>query len=380
MRIVMFYHSLISCWNHGNAHFLRGVVSELLDRGHDVLVCEPREGWSVTRLLAEQGPAALAEQEAAFASLPSVRYTEPVVELDALLDGADLVIVHEWTSPNLIALIGRHRARRGRYHLLFHDTHHRSVSAPGEINALELDGYDGVLAFGAPIAELYRARGWAERVWTWHEAADVRRFNPRPDIERSEDLVWIGNWGDDERAAELQEFLLTPIRELRLRANIYGVRYPAAACEAIADAGAEYRGWVPNHRVPEIFARHRCTVHVPRRPYVRALPGIPTIRPFEALACGIPLISSPWVDSDGLFEAGRDYLVAHDGAEMCRHIRAILADEALVAELAEHGRQRILARHTCAHRVDELLAIHGELEGRLGAPHAASTADIGGLA
>jgi spore maturation protein CgeB len=362
MRIVMFYHSLISCWNHGNAHFLRGVVAELLARGHDVRVCEPRAGWSMTNLRAEQGEAALAELEAAFADLPSIRYDEPVHDLELLLDGADLVIVHEWTAPELIAAIGRNRARRGHYRLLFHDTHHRTVSAPGQIDELELDGYDGVLAFGPTIADLYRARGWAGRVWTWHEAADVRRFGPRPSIARTAELVWIGNWGDDERSSELAEFLLKPIRELSLRANIYGVRYPATAREAVSMAGAKYRGWLANHRVPEVFARHHCTVHVPRRPYVRALPGIPTIRPFEALACGIPLISSPWIDSDGLFEAGRDYLVAHDGAEMCRHIRAILADQALATELAEHGRQCILARHTCAHRVDELLAIHANLE------------------
>lgn len=378
MRIVMFYHSLISCWNHGNAHFLRGVVSELIARGHEVEVCEPREGWSVTRLLAEQGPAALAEQEATFAELPSTRYTEPVVEFDELLGRADLVIVHEWTSPSLVASLGRHRARGGRYRLLFHDTHHRTVSAPGQISALELDGYDGVLAFGAAIAEIYRARGWAERVWTWHEAADVRRFSPRPHIERTGDLVWIGNWGDDERAAELHDFLLTPIRTLKLRANIHGVRYPAVAREAVVAAGAEYHGWLPNHRVPEVFARHRCTVHVPRRPYVRALPGIPTIRPFEALACGIPLVSSPWLDSDGLFEVGRDYLLARDGAEMCRHIRAILSDQALAAELAEHGRRCILERHTCAHRVDELLAIHAKLEQPSLAPR--HVGQVGGMA
>ena len=375
MCIVMFYHSLISCWNHGNAHFLRGVVSELLARGHDVEVCEPREGWSVTRLLAEQGPVALAEQEATFAELPSTRYTEPVVELDELLDGAELVLVHEWTSPSLIAAIGRHRARTGHYRLLFHDTHHRTVSAPGEISALELDGYDGVLAFGGTIADLYRARGWASRVWTWHEAADVRRFGPRPQIERSADLVWIGNWGDDERAAELQEFLLGPIRTLKLRANVHGVRYPASAREAVEAAGAQYHGWLPNHRVPEVFARHRCTVHVPRRPYVAALRGIPTIRPFEAMACGIPLISSPWIDSDGLFEAGRDYLIARDGEEMCRHIRAILRDEALAIELSERGRRCILERHTCGHRVDELLAIYARLEQPSMASH-----ERGGLA
>lgn len=361
MRIVMFYHSLISCWNHGNAHFLRGVVAELLARGHDVVVHEPRDGWSVTQLLEQQGPAALAELEATFAELPSRRYDEATVDVDALLDGAELVIVHEWTSPRLVAAIGRQRIRAGRHSLLFHDTHHRTVSAPGQIAALELDGYDGVLAFGAAVADRYHARGWAERVWTWHEAADLRRFGPRPEIERTADLVWVGNWGDDERAAELDEFLLRPIRELGLRANVHGVRYPASARQALVEAGAEVHGWLPNHRVPEVFARHRCTVHVPRRPYVDALPGIPTIRPFEALACGIPLISSPWIDSDGLFEAGRDYLVARDGAEMCRHVRAVLAEPALAAELAGNGRRRILERHTCAHRVDELLAIHAAL-------------------
>ena len=102
-------------------------------------------------------------------------------------------------------------------------------------------------------------------------------------------------------------------------------------------------------------------MHVPRRPYVEALPGIPTIRPFEALACGIPLISTPWRDDEALFTAGEDYLVASDPDQMRRLMRAVVHDRALAAELARHGRQTILARHTCAHRVDELFAILAEL-------------------
>jgi spore maturation protein CgeB len=102
-------------------------------------------------------------------------------------------------------------------------------------------------------------------------------------------------------------------------------------------------------------------VHVPRRPYVQALPGIPTIRVFEALACGIPLVSAPWDDCEGLFEPGADFLVARDGGEMREHLRAVLNDPALARSLVAHGLRTILARHTCAHRVDELLAIHAEL-------------------
>jgi spore maturation protein CgeB len=100
---------------------------------------------------------------------------------------------------------------------------------------------------------------------------------------------------------------------------------------------------------------------VPRRPYVAALPGIPTIRVFEALACGIPLISAPWEDCEGLFEPGADFLVAGDGAAMQRHLRAVLNDRDLAAQLAQQGRRTILARHSCAQRVDELLDIYSEL-------------------
>jgi spore maturation protein CgeB len=103
------------------------------------------------------------------------------------------------------------------------------------------------------------------------------------------------------------------------------------------------------------------TVHVPRRPYVAALPGIPTIRPFEALACGIPLVSAPWNDAEGLFAPGEDFLVARNGADMQQHLRDIIEDPGLAAHLRDRGRRAILARHTCAHRVDELLKIYGEL-------------------
>jgi spore maturation protein CgeB len=97
-------------------------------------------------------------------------------------------------------------------------------------------------------------------------------------------------------------------------------------------------------------------VHVPRRPYVEALPGVPTIRVFEALACGIPLVSAPWDDAERLFREG-DYLRARDGRELMTLLGEVLHDRGLAAELARHGRQTILERHTCAHRARELLAI-----------------------
>lgn len=355
MRIVMFYHSLISDWNHGNAHFLRGVVGELLARGHDVRVFEPRDAWSVANLEAEHGAAALRGYRAAYPELGSTRYGSDL-DLDAALDGADLVLVHEWNDHDLVRRIGEHRRRSGGYVLLFHDTHHRSLTARDEMAAYDLRHYDGVLAFGEVIRQAYLAAGWAARAWTWHEAADVRVFRPRA-APREGDLVWIGNWGDDERSEELREFLIEPVRALGLTARVHGVRYPEHARRTLRDAGIEYAGWLPNHEAPAVFARHGATVHVPRRPYATALPGIPTIRVFEALACGIPLVTAPWDDAEGLFTPGRDYLVARSGAEMRRHLADVLGDPALAASLREHGLRTIRERHTCAHRVEQLLGI-----------------------
>jgi spore maturation protein CgeB len=359
VRFVMFCHSLISDWNHGNAHFLRGTVSELLARGHHVTVYEPSNAWSVVHLEREAGASALGDYRGTYPQLNSVRYTAERLNLERALAGADVVLVHEWNAPDLIREIGARR-RLAHFTLLFHDTHHRSVTAPEEVAQYDLSGYDGVLAFGRVVAEAYDANGWCTRGWVWHEAADVRVFRPRRTEEPDGDLVWIGNWGDDERTAELEEFLIEPVRALGLKAAVYGVRYPPAAVARLWAAGIEYHGWIPNYRVPEVFGRYRTTIHVPRRPYARALSGIPTIRVFEALACGIPLVSAPWSDSERLFAPGRDFLVACDGTEMREHLRALLADESFALGVARHGLNTVRTRHTCAHRVNELLAIVAE--------------------
>lgn len=362
MKIALFYHSLVSDWNHGNAHFLRGVASELMLRGHDLRVFEPRDAWSKRNLIDEYGSAPIEAFRHVYPRLRSIEYDPDALDLRAALRDVDLVIVHEWNDGELVRRIGEHRRRSGhRYALLFHDTHHRCVTAPEEMKRYDLRHYDGVLAFGKIIRDIYLKMGWTRRAWVWHEAADTRVFKPMDATLLEGDVVWIGNWGDEERSEELHEFLIEPVRRLRLRAAVYGVRYPHHARETLLKSGIRYHGWIPNYRVPTVFSRFKFTVHVPRRPYTKVLPGIPTIRPFEAMACGIPLISAPWDDAEHLFDPGKDYLVARNGREMRDHISTLLNDDAAAAELAAHGRATVLRRHTCVHRVDELMAICAEL-------------------
>ena len=327
MRFVYFTHSLRSCWNHGNAHFLRGVLRDLLARGHDVRSFEPQDSWSSANLRQDQGEAALTRFADAYPDLaPHAEYLQS--DIDVMLDGADLVLMHEWNEPALVAAVGARRKHGARFLLLFHDTHHRAVSDPEAIHRLDLSGYDGVLAFGATLADVYRRGGWGERALVWHEAADTRLFHPPAEQRDREGIVWIGNWGDEERSDELRTFLLEPAASLNIPLDIHGVRYPDHARALLAANGARYCGWIGNAAVPQVFARHLMTVHVPRRFYAQQLAGIPTIRVFEALACGIPLICAAWRDSEALFRPGTDYLEAHTPSQMVDRMHTLQADGA----------------------------------------------------
>lgn len=361
MKIVLFYHSLLSDWNHGNAHFLRGVATELIERGNEVEIYEPKGSWSLSNLIADYGKDAADEFYNYYPLLKSVQYDASAINLDKVLQDADLVIVHEWSEHALVKAIGEKRKRHD-FKLLFHDTHHRAVTERKSMSAYDLSNYDGVLAFGNVIKDIYLKEGWTKKAWTWHEAADTRIFKPLPADQIEGDLVWIGNWGDDERTKELHEFLIEPVKELGLRAKIYGVRYPDHAKKSLKEAGIEYGGWLPNFKAPEVFAKYRMTVHVPRGPYVKSLPGIPTIRPFEALACCIPLLSAPWNDAENLFHPGKDFRFVQNKKEMKEWMQKILSDDTLAEEMTKSGLKTIQERHTCAHRVDELYRICEELE------------------
>lgn len=372
MKISLFYHSLVSDWNHGNAHFLRGIVNELLHLGHTVQVYEPEDGWSRTNLIRDHGLAAISQFHHRYPLLRSQTYDQKNLNLNLqqVAVDSDVIIVHEWNEPWLVNSLGelRNRLQQGSnseqsFRLLFHDTHHRAVSDPEWLQRFNLQYYDGVLAFGEVLSRVYRAHGWSQHVWTWHEAADTRTFYPREqnsDFPHG-DVVWIGNWGDDERSRELNTFLFEPVRALGISSHIYGVRYPQTVLDQLHRKNIQYCGWLANFNAPDVFANHKVTVHIPRKFYRQTLPGIPTIRPFEAMACGIPLVSAPWSDAENLFTAGEDYLVATTAAQMQQRLRTMLRDRDFAKYMTQQALATIQRHHTCQHRVDQLLHIFREI-------------------
>ncbi len=361
LRIAYLSHSLRSDWNNGNAHFLRGLLDNLRQLGHEVLCFEPEHEWSVENLKAEpQGTASLAQFHKFYPDLAIELYPADCTTNHSYwreqLDGADAVILHEWNPPALAhTLLGLRNDLR--YKLLFHDTHHRASSSPEAIAQFGTDRFDGVLAFGEALTRIYRDRFGIANVWTLHEAADTRLFFPSPDTPRKQDIVWIGNWGDNERSVEIREYLLTPAAQLpEYTTTVYGVRYPEDGLEALTEAGVRYGGYLSNLQASQEYAASALTVHIPRQQYNGAMQGIPTIRVFEALACGIPLLSAPWQDTECLFRPG-DFHFVHSTQEMHAAMQHLLTDPEEAAAQGARGLETVLAHHTCRHRAEQVTSI-----------------------
>lgn len=361
-----FAHSWVSDWNHGNAHFLRGLARSLERMGHRVCCYEQLGGWSLTNLVRQEG-------ERAVEAIDSFRREFPELKIQFYngdgnfpqfaaqhLREADVVVIHEWNDPQVVNSILELKGKYG-FKALFHDTHHRAYTSPREILKFRLDLFDGVLAFGEAIRRIYTDGFGIAKAWTFHEAADAEKFRPL-DLPKQIDLVWVGNWGDEERTKELQAFLIGPAAsEPRRRTVVHGVRYPQNALDLLREAGIEYRGYLPNLSAPRVYGASKLSLHVPRRQYTNGLSGIPTIRVFETLSCGIPLVCSPWEDVEGLFRPGEDYVCVADGPAMKSEIEYLLRDDKAREQLAANGMETIRNRHTCEHRAEQLADICEEL-------------------
>jgi spore maturation protein CgeB len=357
-RFAFFYQSVISDWNHGNAHFLRGLMRALQARRHSAICYEQRDNWSLVNLL-EASPSAISDFESQFPDLSYERYVfDSGLEdwLRARLADADIALVHEWNDPSVIRLVAR-LCRELGVRSLFHDTHYRVVLDADHRAQLGLESFDTILAYSPSLAERFRSLGYSS-VHVLHEAADTTVFKPL-DVPKSTDVVFVGNYGDGDRSDELEDFVFGPRRSLgHLQYRVYGVRYPDHVLARLSNGlDITYGGWLANTQVPQVYSSSRVVLHVPRRQYVELLPGTPTIRVFEALASGACLISLPWPDTDRLFEAGQDYAVARTPAEMQDLIAWLCSDADARDRFGAHGYHTILERHTCGHRADQLLDV-----------------------
>jgi spore maturation protein CgeB len=343
-RIVILGLSITSSWGNGHATTYRSLVRELAGRGHDVLFLERDVPWYAAHRDLPEPPYA---RTALYGSLAALRDG-----FEAEVRDADLVIVGSYTPDGIE--VGRWVQDTARGATAFYDIDTPVTLArlaAGDCSYLSADlipGYDLYLSFtGGPTLRRIERELGAPRARALYCSVDPVLYAPEPGPRRW-DLGYLGTYSDDRQPA-VDRLLLEPARrEPDRRFIVAGAQYPDAT---VWPANVERRDHVAPDGHRAFYNQMAFTLNVTRRDMRRA-GWSPSVRLFEAAACGTPIITDVWDGLDEVFEPGVEILTASDADDVQRHLRD-LGEDARRA-LGVRARDRVLAAHTAAHRAADL--------------------------
>lgn len=344
MRVVFLGLSITSSWGNGHATNYRALAQEMAARGHHVTFCERDVPWY-----------------AAHRDLPSPGYAQLCLygDLDELrrraagaVRDADLAIVGSYVPEGVAVaewVLQTAGGARAFYDIDTPVTLAKLAAGDHEYLAPELVArFDLYLSFtGGPALAVLADRFGARRPLAFYCLVDPRAYRPVA-AERRWDLGYLGTYSPD-RQPGLEALLIAVARAApERRFVVAGPRYPAEVAWPQNVERIEHLA-PPDHAA--FYCAQRYTLSVTRAE-MRRLGWSPSVRLFEAAACGTPIVSDRWPGLDDVFIPGQEILVA-DGTQ---DVMAVLegADAAARDAVAQAARRRVLAQHTAAHRVDQL--------------------------
>jgi spore maturation protein CgeB len=335
VKIVALGLSVTSSWGNGHATNYRGLLGALLERGHEVLFLERERPWYA------------ANRDF---TAPWVRLYDDVAELRHHAEAvrrADLVLVGSYVPDGCEVADWALSTAGGVTAFWDIDTPVTAAKlARGDHEYLSpelVPRFDLYLSFtGGPLLDRLGAR----RALPFYCIADPALYTPLDAPARWE-LGYLGTYSDD-RQPKVEGLLLDPARARPdLRFAVAGPQYPASVSWP---ANVERFESLPPAEHRGFYAAQRFTLNLTRAEMVRS-GWSPSVRLFEAAACGVPVISDWWDGLDAFFEPGREILVAADAEDVLRHLT--LADGERQA-VGRRARLRVLAAHTADHRAREL--------------------------
>lgn len=349
LRIVVLGLSLSSSWGNGHATTYRALLKALAARGHDILFLERDKPWYAEhRDLADPPYCAL-------------RFYDDVAGLDdwrGEIGRADAVIVGSYV-PDGVAVIRLVQAE-ARGVTAFYDIDTPVTLAKllaGDHEYLSPDaipGFDLYLSFtGGPTLRRLETEYGARAARALYCSVDPDLYRPTGTKPRW-DLGYLGTYSPD-RQPVLERLLVEPARARPdLRFVVAGPQYPSDIAWPTNVDRIEH---LPPAQHAGFYSSLRWTLNVTRADMVAA--GFsPSVRLFEAAACGTPIVSDPWAGLDTIFVPEREILIAGgDEAVLGALARAEAERQAIAAAV----RRRALAEHTAAHRASEL---EGYIRGR----------------
>jgi spore maturation protein CgeB len=340
MKIVILGLSITSSWGNGHATTYRALVRALHKRGHDILFLERDVPWYADN------------RDLADSQFCTVRLYEGCADLyrrfAGLVARADLVIVGSFVPDGIE--IGRWACETAGGVCAFYDIDTpvtlaklRSAScdylSPGLVPR-----YDLYLSFtGGPVLDRLEREYAARRARALYCSVDLDHYRQVRAAPRWA-LGYMGTYSPD-RQPKLDTLLLEPARHLPDRRFVVaGAQYP----EDIAwPVNVRYFEHLAPDRHAAFYSAQRFTLNVTRAD-MTALGWSPSVRLFEAAACGTPIISDCWTGIEAFFRPGSEIFLARSANEVERIL--LRTGEAERRRVAAGARKRVLAAHTSAHR------------------------------
>ncbi|APL94561.1 glycosyltransferase [Sphingobium indicum] len=339
MKLVVLGLSLSSSWGNGHATTFRALLSAFAGRGHEIRFLERDVPWYA-------GQRDLIDP--AFCRLEFYDSVEALEDWRHEIETADAVMVGSYV-PDGIA-VGHYVQRTARGVTAFYD-----IDTPVTLAALRegrcdylsaelIAGYDCYCSFtGGPTLDLLERHYRSPMARALYCSVDASAYRPM-DVPKKWDLSYLGTYSPD-RQPTLEKLLIEPARLLPDRRFVVaGPQYPD---DIDWPANVERIEHLAPHDHAAFYSASRYTLNVTRADMIEA-GWSPSVRLFEAAACGTPIISDVWPGLNELLEPNREIIFAWNPEQV---IVALHEDR---ADIGEAARRRILDRHISRNRAAEL--------------------------
>jgi len=344
LDIVVLGLSITSSWGNGHATTYRGLLREMAALGHRVLFLERDVPWYASN---RDLPDMTGVEIQLYKDLEELQE----VNTDRVRQ-ADFVIVGSYVPDG--CTVGRWVVKVANGATAFYD-----IDTPVTLAKLArqdheylcpdlIPQYDLYLSFsGGPILQTLMKVYGSPRALPLYCSVDPTLYYPE-DVAPDWDLAYMGTYSDD-RQPTVDRLLTEVARQWpQGRFRVVGPQYPARISWP---RNVERQEHLPPAEHRGFYNRQRYTLNVTRRDMIRAGYS-PSVRLFEAAACGVPILTDLWEGLSSFFEPGKEILPVETPAEVLRILRDTAEEERL--QIAARARERVLAFHTAAFRAQEL--------------------------
>lgn len=344
LNIVVLGLSITSSWGNGHATTFRGLIRELNKKGHKVSFLERDAPWYASNR-----------------DLPHPVYCNTFLysSVDELKQGyadlirfADLVIVGSYVPEGVE--VGKFVTATAEGITAFYDIDTPVTLAKISNNDFEylhpqlISKYNMYLSFtGGPTLQYIEKEYGSPMARAFYCSFDPKLYYPE-EQEIKWDLGYLGTYSDD-RQPPLQKLMLDAASILKQHKFVVaGPQYPKSINWL---ANTERIEHLPPSVHRQFYNSQRFTMNITRANMIKAGYS-PSIRLFEAAACGTPIISDYWQGIETIFEPGKEILITASATQTMQYLKEISEDERKT--IGEKARQKVLAKHTAAHRATEL--------------------------